>query len=538
VEAADTRGRDRSVRPLAERIVAACLPSLADELFACVLLVVAFGLQGRVLGEDGDFAWNLRIGNYVLDHGIPRTEFMLSTLLGQPTVYWEWLPQTLFAVALRLGGLNGVVALVAVLIALTSALLFTSMRRRGVPLGLALPLALAAISLTSIIWTARAQMFTMLLTLLWSEWLWRYWRGGSRRLLWAFPCSMVVWVNSHAGFSLGVILLGTATGVAWLFPEQRGKAQPRDLTLTLLATLAATLVNPWGPGLLEYDVAAATNPLISRFTQELQSPDFHTLSMRIFLVLLFSLVGAWLWAGRQPGNSGPEPLAIALSAIWTALALIWERFVPLWALVVTPILAEALTTNLRCWRAETASNGSRETWLHRGGLAAARHIRQIEATDGRVGRGLWSALALLYLFATVARGGAMPGQHTRTMDAHFDPRVFPVAAAEKLHRDGLPPGRGFTTYTWGSYLDYALPEYHPFVDSRPDAYSQRVFMDYVTIVSLDLGWQRLLDQYAIRWALLPVAEPLAQVLALAPGWRCAAADDSGFAVLCRRASPP
>jgi hypothetical protein len=530
--------RTGAVRALVERIIVACLPSLADVLFACVLLGVAFGLQGRALGEDGDVAWNLRIGSYVLAHGIPRTEFMLSSRLGQPTVYWEWLAGTLYAVALRLGGLNGVVALAAVLIALTCTLLFAFMRRRGVPLGLALSLALAATALTSIIWTARSQLFTLLLTLLWSECLWRYWRGGNRRVLWLFPLFMLVWVNLHAGFVMGLILLVTATGVAWLFPRQRGNAQPRDLTLTLLATLAATLVNPWGPELIAHVVGVVANPLVARYTQEIQSPDFHTLSMRIFLVLLFAVAGAWIWASRQPGSSGPEPLAIAHGAIWTALALTWVRFVPLWAVIITPLLGETLTANLRRWRAASASSSSRATWLRRCGAALARRLRQLEATDRRVSRGVWAVVALVWLAATVARGGTLPGAGTRSMDAHFDSTAFPVEAAERLHRGGLPPGRGFTTFAWGGYLDYALPEYHPFIDSRGDSYSQQLFQSYADIITLQPGWQSQLDRYAIRWALVPVTEPLMQVLALTPGWRCAPADGDGVAVLCQRGPEP
>jgi hypothetical protein len=531
-------GRPGAARATAERIIAKCLPSLSDVLFACVLLGVAFGLQGRALGQDGDVGWNLRIGSYVLAHGIPRTEFMLSPRLGEPTVYWEWLGGTLYAAALRLGGLNGVVALAAVLIALTCTLLFAFMRRRGVLIGVALPLTLAATGITSIIWTARSQLFTLLLTLLWSEYLWRYWRGGNRRLLWYFPLAMIAWANLHGGFVDGLILLGTATVVVWLFPGQRGKAQRRDLTLTLLATLAATLVTPWGPGLLAHIVGIVTNSTVARYTQEIQSPDFHTLSMRVFLVLLFALAGAWIWASRQSAGLGPEPLAIAHGLVWTTLALTWVRFVPLWAVIMTPILGETLAANLLRWRAETASNGSRETWWHRGGAALARRLRQIEATDKQVSRGVWAAIALAWLAATVARGGTMPGARTRTMDARFDPRVFPVQAAEHLHRSGLPPGQGFTTFAWGSYLDFALPEYHPIIDSRGDTYSQQLFQSYADIITLAPGWQSQLDRYAIRWALLPVAEPLAQVLALEPGWRCAPEDPSGVAVLCLHRSTP
>jgi hypothetical protein len=107
-----------------------------------------------------------------------------------------------------------------------------------------------------------------------------------------------------------------------------------------------------------------------------------------------------------------------------------------------------------------------------------------------------------------------------------------------LHEGGVPPGRSFTTFSWGGYLDYALPEYHAFIDSRSDVYSQQLLQDYAAITALAPGWQGLLDRYAVRSVLLPASEPLAQLLALSPEWRCAAADASAVAVLCLRAAAP
>ncbi len=529
----------------AERVVALCLPSLADMLFISVLIGVLFGLQGKALGYDGDAAWNLRIGQYILAHGIPRTEFMLSTTYGQPTIYWEWLSQVAYAVALSLGGLNGVVALAAGLVALTSVLLFAGLRARGVPLVLSLALALVGTGLTSITWTARAQLFSLLLTLLWSECIWRYWRRGDTRLLWCFPVAMALWVNLHGGFIAGFILLGTATAVAWVFPGRRGKADPRKLALSLVGSLVATLVTPWGPALWTHIYAFFRNPLITRYTQEYQSPDFHVFSGQIFLALALVLVAAWLWLGhgapRDPSGAPPvaiEPLALAHAGIWTVMALVSVRFIPLWALVVTPILGEALRQVITCgWPGEGWASGWRHGPRAWSSSLAARSER-VEATDRLVGKGYWSALAVLFIVVTLARGGALPGGSSRVLNAQFDSHTFPLVAAQQLHQQGLPAGRGFTTFAWGGYLDYALPEYHAFIDSRSDIYSQRLLQDYADIIGVAPDWRRLLDAYEVRWALLPTGEPLAQVLALAPGWHCGPADDVGVAVLCTRARMP
>jgi hypothetical protein len=523
------------------------------------------GLQGRLLGLDGDAGWNLRIGTQILQHGLPRTEFMLSTTYGQATLYYEWLAQVVYALALRIGGLNGVVALAAGFVALELTLLFLFLRRRGVPLALALALTLAAAFLTTSTWTARAQHFSLLLTLLWSEAIWRYWRTGAPRLLWLFPLSMVLWVNLHGGFIGGIVLLGTAAAIAWLFPggraprDQRslrstptvgdsasepfrggrGAANPRHLGLALAGTLAATLINPWGPGLWPHIYSYLRNPLVLQNTKEFQSPDFHTVYALVFLGLALALVAAWLWMARlrvAGGRLAFSPLAFALAAEWTVLALQSVRVVALWALVVLPILGEALAACLRSALTDEASVGSAR-WGWRGrvwqaALALRERLRRVEALDGVVGRGAWATLALVVVLVVVLNGGTPPGATTQLLHAQWDASAFPVQAAQRLHSSGLPSGRGFTTYTWGSYLDYTLPEYHPFVDSRSDAYSQGLLRDYLDIIGLAPDWRGLLERYDVRWALLPASEPLTQALALSPGWQCRGADDQGLAMLC------
>jgi hypothetical protein len=544
----------------AERLVARCLPSLADIIFISVFVGALLGLQGRLLGLDGDAAWNLRIGTQILQHGLPRTEFMLSTTYGQPTLYYEWLAQVVYALALRIGGLNGVVALAAGFVALELTLLFVFLRRRGVPMALALALTLAAAFLTTSTWTARAQHFSLLLTLLWSEAIWRYWRTGSVRSLWFFPLSMVLWVNLHGGFIGGILLLGTATAVALLFPggqaprDQRstrspsepfrggrGAANPRHLGLALAGTLAATLLNPWGPALWPHIYSYLRNPLVLQNTKEFQSPDFHTVYALVFLALALALVAAWLWMARLRAAREQwafSPLAFALAAVWTVLALQSVRVVALWALVVLPILGEALAACLRSAFTDEASAGSARRGWRRGvwqaALALVQRSRRMEALDNVVGRGAWAALALIAVLVVVLNGGTPPGTATQLLSAQWDASAFPVQAAQRLHISGLPSGRGFTTYTWGSYLDYALPEYHPFVDSRSDAYSQGLLQDYLDIIGLAPDWNVLLDRYDVRWALLPAGDLLTQALELRPEWQCHGADDQGQAMLCVR----
>jgi hypothetical protein len=64
-----------------------------------------------------------------------------------------------------------------------------------------------------------------------------------KRHLWLLPCAMVLWVNMHGGFVLGLFILGIFAGVALVKRDWPGF---RTYSLLGLSCLAATLVNPLG----------------------------------------------------------------------------------------------------------------------------------------------------------------------------------------------------------------------------------------------------------------------------------------------------
>lgn len=505
----------------AERAVARLLPSVGDVLFAVLLVGGTLVLQGKILGIDGDVGWNLRIGLETLARGLPRTEVSLSGLQGQPAVHWQWLAQAAYALAYQLAGLNGVVALASLLIAMVGSLLFAAIRRRGLALAPALLLTLAGMSLVVVTWTARAQLFSLVLTLIWTEIIWRYWRDGKSRWLAALPPLMALWANLHGGFLGGLGILTLATAVAWLFPRSRGAAQPRQLSVTLAISTLATFGTPWGLALYTHILTYARNPLVGQYTQEYQSPDFHEFYAWVFAGLAAALLA--LWAARRRVRS--SPLAVALALVWTGLGFSAVRFIPLWSVIVVPLLAEVLASQrLPTMRPRV------DGLIRRLSLRLAR----FEGIERLAARGLWSSLAGLALLVLLLNNGATPGSPLPILRAEFDTHTFPVSAVRALRETGLPPGRGLNTYDWGGYLDFALPQDAVFVDSRSDVYSERRLRDYLTIMDLSPGWRRLLDQYQIAWALLPADKPLAQVLAREPGWACRPIGSGGVAALCIR----
>lgn len=535
------------------------LPSLEGCLFFVIFLGVMLFGQVSILGVDGDSALHLRLGNDMLAHGGPVINNTLTIVgYGQPFLAWEWLSEMLFAGAWRLFGLNGVVALTAFIIALTSLLLLRAVQKRGVPILLAFPLTLAAIALTSIHWLARPHIFSLLLTLWWSEQLWAYWQSGNARKLWPLPFVMVLWVNLHGGFITGLIILGAATALVWLFPNAAStrnvRARRWQLTRALGACLLATLLTPWGLAEPLHVIDFLSSGPVLNGIQEYSSPDFHQAYGLLFLILLL-LLGAcgifrgWLAGGRaahpadleaqgeqrllaQLAAREPGALGWLLAGIFTAMALFSVRLLPLWAVVVTPILGRELT----CWIAEWGAADTR-TRLARGCRALFHRSWRLDALNKNLRSGVIVGLAGILALLLLLNKGTLPGTTAAILNAHYSPSVFPVEAVQAIQEGNiqggaLPAGAGFTTIEWAGYVEFTLPHHPVMVDMRVDFFDPSVLDDYQTIINGASGWDQLLNEYNIHWLLIPPTSQLAQIITLTQSWTCQEIDSRHLALYC------
>src|SRR6266849_5391651 len=92
-------------------------------------------------------------------------------------------------------------------ICLTFALLYRLVNRRcGNPV-VAIALTLLAASGATIHWLARPHLFTMLFTVVFLSVIERVIEGRTR-LLWWLPVITAIWTNWHAGFLVGIVILG------------------------------------------------------------------------------------------------------------------------------------------------------------------------------------------------------------------------------------------------------------------------------------------------------------------------------------------
>src|SRR3989442_4684523 len=179
--------------------------------FAGILL---FGLLAMTAcnAVDPDLWWHLRTGHWIIETvHIPRSDSSSFTRAGSPWVSHEWLSEVAFYEIWKHSGSAGLIIFSAVVT--TAGFMLLYLRSPGKPRWAAVTLLLGALAAAPV-WGVRPQMFTFVLA---SLLLWLLDRGQERPrlLIWILPL-FLLWINLHAGFALGpVLLIAYGAGLVW-----------------------------------------------------------------------------------------------------------------------------------------------------------------------------------------------------------------------------------------------------------------------------------------------------------------------------------
>ncbi len=462
---------------------------------------------------DGDTWWHLKSGQLIWESGeMLRTDPFSHTMAGQPWINHGWLAQVIFWPVYQIGGLAGLSLLVAVLVTAAWALVYE--RCEGQPYVAAFAALLGAIA-SSVIWTARPQIITLLLASI-TAWLLDRFRRTGTGWVWLIPPLVAVWANCHGGWVVALILLGChvigesldrlvgagdAAGPNW--------RTVRTLVAVAVASALLAGLNPYGFRMWVYPLETVNIGPLQAFIQEWSSPDFHRLIFHPFIWLLLLALAAMALSRRRASW-----IDLALVAAFGYLSLLAGRNVALFALVTAPILADYGSDALRAWP----------------------QLRPIVHPPLRPPNRLQVALNATLLGLVVLGAGAKTlVVLARVDDATVWGEGLPVAAVDWLA--GNPQsGQMLNSYNWGGYLIWALyPDEPVFVDGRTDLYSldSRILEDYATVHWIRPGWREVLDRYGVGFVLTERTGLLDVLLAETDDWEQVYAD--GVASIYRRA---
>ena len=497
---------------MVNKIISRVLPRLGEILFAAIFAAV-IGLGPRLMNVDGDLGRHITMGEAILDTGhVPTKDIFSFTKYGDALTPHEWLSDVIFAAAYRAAGLNGVVWLTALVLAVSYWLVYRhSLQLSNLSL-LALAGGLLCAAAGSIHWLTRPHIFTIMLTALWTMELDRM-RLGLRRNWLIFPLIMLLWVNLHGAFLSGfVIWLAFVVGI--LIDRDRREGLLTNMLVVGPASFLVSLANPAGFDIWKTGFGFLGNHYLVSHTAEYLPPDFQNPSFWPFLgVVIVSIV--ILGFSRIRLNSA----YLLLVGGWTSLALYSARNIPLYLVVVIPIL---------CGQMAPLILGSQRSSL------TSRMIgfqEKFARTESEIKGGLLGFGIVLAALVLLIGGRSLDFQRQGNQ---FNPESFPVEAVD-WYQEQPPEGQGFNYFPWGGYLLFRLwPENLVFIDGQTDFYGEELTREYEKVITLQPGWMDVLDQYGVGWVLMPTDSQLASFLETDPGWLVLYRD--GTASLIRRRS--
>jgi hypothetical protein len=469
-----------NIRSTARRLVPLCAGAGAYLFFLSI---------GEILLRDSDSLWQIRIGQWILDHGaMPYTDVHSFTRFGEPWISSSWLSQVLFALAY--GSLNwaGPVILTSLAIGATVAI-FIHLLDAYVDPARAILLVTLALLMSVTHFLARPHMLALPVMLAFAGGLMA---AADRRShpSWLLLPLMALWANLHGGFVLGLALIGPiGLEALWGSDPRHRVGLAARWALFGVAALAACCCTPYGWNTLLGATKILSLGKLLSLIWEWMPADFSSISF--FEAGLLGLIGVAFYRGLV--LSVPRILLL-LGLIW--MALTHSRNIEVFAFLVPLVLAKPIAEQLGT-----------------GGIGIAP-VRETRSTAHAV------------MLAAVALAGA-GWVSTKTLVAHhpfsFMASQTPAAAVDVLEQRHAQ--RIFSTAPFGGYL--VSRDVKAFIDGRAELYGEQFVLDYFDAVEAkDVDTLlHLLERYRIDATLLNPTLPATKVMDHLAGWKRLYGDD-------------
>jgi Tetratricopeptide repeat len=481
---------------------------LVATVAALAILLAAASL--RRIGPE-DFWWQIKTGEYVMQHGPPKTDVFSYTRAGHEWIELHWL----YCVYLHqlVGAFGAPAATIAAAIIIACSLVILTAVGATRRTAAAACVVLAIVILTGRLrFYARPEVFTFLFIAIYLWSIDRFRRKGGRAIF-LIPLLQVFWFNFQALGIMGPMIVGMGL-VASLLPipssDPAGPARRmnarelRILAFVLLATIMACLVNPYG-----------VRGLLFPFIQ------FSHLRGTIFKSVMSELVGPFTLLGHYApithfvaliAISGLTSLAnfrrldpflalVAGSQLY--IAVLAARNVPLFALASVPLILD----NLRkiSWsRLAIPPRAARA--LSRGVLVAV------------------AVFALVHAWQLATNRFYIERHEITEFGAGVAPHTWPEEAVRFARAERLPePIIGLMRES--SYM--ISQDYKVFVDPRLEVYGDVFFERFLHVMSDAKAWEDACAEFGIKTALIGIESlPTIGFVGNLPGWRLVYFDEA------------
>jgi len=433
-----------------------------------------------------DFWWHITIGREILTTGrIPLVDIFSYTANGQayPSYQMYWLMEIFLFSIYRLGGSALVIFAHSLIICSAYGVIFWICKKASQSWRIAAFGLLFAAALGLNDWNVRPQGITFLLASLFLLAIYEY--QATHRWSWlvVFPSIMLIWVNSHGTFLIGLVLIGIWLGqIIWDVIKLRINNQQTDVKKYLLApfltsgiTILICLFNPRGLGIINYLKTLIGSSVVQNLVTEWAPPTFNTLIGTIFLV---SLMGSAIVLALSPRR--PNFFQITTFLVFGLLGLKTSRGSVWFGLAMAPILAQHISFMVNEFQKENS------------------HTTRSEGSQ-LLNIIFCSVLVVIGVITLPWFKSSLPLPREK---AGLLSTETPVEATQVLLAEN-PPGQIFNADSFGSYLIWAAyPNYQVFIDPRIDLYPEKIWMDYLVISNAAGDWDGRLKDYGVNTLML------------------------------------
>ena len=466
-------------------LVRALVPLLAGAGAYLIFLSV-----GEILLRDSDTLWQIRIGQWIVEHGaMPYTDVHSFTRFGEPWMSSSWLSQVLYAISYGWLDWAGPVILTSLAIGATVAI-FMYLLDPYVDPARAIFLVTLAVLISGTHFLARPHMLAFPFMV---AFLGGLMAAADRRTApsWLLLPVLALWANLHGGFVLGLALIGPiGLEALWTSAAKDRVALAVRWALFGIAALAACCCTPYGWDTLLGAAKILSLGKLLTMIWEWMPTNFGTWTF--FGYSMLGLIGLAFLRGLK--LSVPR-IILVLGLLDMALA--HARNQEIFAFIVPLVLAKPFAEQLGTLLTGTPP-----------------------ASEDRPRSQIVFAAALMI---TVA--GWLS---TKAIVAHHPPFTFLDRRCRSppstCCRSGTPSGSSATS-PFGGYL--VSRDIKAFIDGRAELYGEKFVIDYfdaVTAKDVDtlLG---IFDKYQIDATLLTPDLPATKVMDHLAGWKRLYADD-------------
>ncbi len=492
-----------------------------------IFAILFYSLSGAPIFKDADVGWHITTGEWIIDNAEIPDRNIFPALRdswenGEPYIWYNlsWAYDVFISLVHEFFGFYGLAWFSIIVSSIVIMLIMREcVRRRAGFIPSIIAVLCAALVLHSGV-IARPQLVSFLMAALFYKFLrndgndrgaastvrskmpppsplcsrWGKPIGRANTCGFTLPLLMIIWVNSHGAFIVGLVLPAFfLVEAVW----ERDWNKAKTLCYASMLLLAATLMNPWGYGIYA-GISRSVGSYTAQYVAEWQSVQFIK-HLPVTVYVMAVIVSARF---TSPTIKLADKLLVLF---WLPVGLYSIRYMHMAVIITAPCLALFIRESLEAGRWSQCYQAKNQEFM---ADMSKQRVQNIAA-------GISLALVLLLALPLIQK---MALRKEVGFSASNSPRQ-----ELKYIRDHLADKKFFTDYNLGGFIIFETSGTFPvFVDGRAEtAYSKELMQDYFNIIYASADWQKLMDKYTVEAALIGKNIRLTEFLGASPDWRIA-----------------